>query len=293
MSSTGALMIQARLKEMQERARSTRRRVRSPRPPSMKLPLSLEREYWREIRAVLEKTKKAVEEILLPRLPSIVERVDSQKPKQRTDNAPDDFVKAMEQLRLQVERDFSEQEIRRIAQQRGMRVAAVQKALLERNIRRVVGIDPLIADTGLRRTMELFIAENVELIKNMRQEQLNRIESRVFAGFRSGERAETIAKAIQRNVDPLRSTSANRARLIARDQVASLAGKLNETRQTELGIQRYRWETVGDERVRTEHEELDGQEFSWDDPPVSGVNGERQHPGQPINCRCVSIPVIL
>ena len=61
---------------------------------------------------------------------------------------------------------------------------------------------------------------------------------------------------------------------------------MTQARQMKLGIERYRWRTAGDTRVRTEHAMREGQIFSWDRPPPDG------HPGQPINCRCYAEPVI-
>jgi SPP1 gp7 family putative phage head morphogenesis protein len=76
------------------------------------------------------------------------------------------------------------------------------------------------------------------------------------------------------------------ARLIARDQVGKLYGQINQARQTALGIDEFEWATVGDERVRDEHEALNGRRFRWDDPPAEGI------PGEPIQCRCSAQPVL-
>lgn len=76
----------------------------------------------------------------------------------------------------------------------------------------------------------------------------------------------------------------SRAKLIARDQTSKMNGAFNQARQTSLGIDRYVWQTSGDERVREEHQANDGQVFSWNDPPATG------HPGEDINCRCVAVP---
>ncbi len=78
----------------------------------------------------------------------------------------------------------------------------------------------------------------------------------------------------------------SRAMLIARDQTTKLNGALNEIRQTEAGVTSYTWSTSLDERVRDEHSEREGEVFDWDSPPEDG------HPGEPIQCRCVAIPVV-
>lgn len=46
----------------------------------------------------------------------------------------------------------------------------------------------------------------------------------------------------------------------------------------------YVWHTVGDDRVRSSHEERDGKIFAWDDAPEGG------HPGEDYNCRCTAEP---
>ncbi len=46
----------------------------------------------------------------------------------------------------------------------------------------------------------------------------------------------------------------------------------------------YVWRCVGDERTRSEHEERDGEVFSWDEPPEGG------HPGEDFGCRCLALP---
>lgn len=48
----------------------------------------------------------------------------------------------------------------------------------------------------------------------------------------------------------------------------------------------YIWHTVGDDRVRSAHEERDGEIFAWDEPPAGG------HPGEDYNCRCTAEPYV-
>ncbi len=47
---------------------------------------------------------------------------------------------------------------------------------------------------------------------------------------------------------------------------------------------KYIWRTRGDEKVRPSHAALEGQVFSWDNPPAIG------HPGEDHNCRCMAEP---
>lgn len=100
--------------------------------------------------------------------------------------------------------------------------------------------------------------------------------------FTEGRRWEDLRDELLERAD----VSESRAELIARDQTLKLNGAINQARQEGAGIDRYVWSTSGDERVREEHDALDGETFSWDSPPEPG------HPGQDFQCRCVAIPVI-
>lgn len=58
------------------------------------------------------------------------------------------------------------------------------------------------------------------------------------------------------------------------------------------GVASYVWTTQEDERVRPLHVELEGTVQRWDDPPISGSNNFRGHPGEPAGCRCLPWPIV-
>ena len=83
-----------------------------------------------------------------------------------------------------------------------------------------------------------------------------------------------------------------KAALLARDQVNRLNGQLDQHRQAQMGVTRYVWRTMEDDRVRPKHADQDGKVHSWDKPPKVGAKGERFHPTQDYNCRCYAEPVL-
>lgn len=129
---------------------------------------------------------------------------------------------------------------------------------------------------------EAWAKANARLISKIAAAHVDRVADVVDAGMTAGSRASVIARRIAETT----GISSRRAAGLARDQVASLQGQVIAARQTRLGIKRYRWRTLGDNRVRTEHQRREGQIFRWDRPPADG------HPGQPINCRCYAEPVL-
>ncbi len=125
-------------------------------------------------------------------------------------------------------------------------------------------------------------AANARLIRGMAEDHLDRVAEAAEDAIRHGSRAEVVATRLRETT----GIAARKAKLIARDQIASLQGQVTQARQTRLGVERYTWRSVGDSRVRTAHQLRDGEIFSWDRPPPDG------HPGQPINCRCYAEPVL-
>lgn len=148
-----------------------------------------------------------------------------------------------------------------------------------------IGIKLSDADSGVAKMVPLWRKENVARITGMVEDQLGKIERILEDG--DGHYASTLAKEIQRQCIDV---SDSRAELIARDQVLSLNAQITTQRQLDVGITEFIWTTSGDERVRESHAELDGQKFSYDDPPV--VDGEPALPGEPILCRCIPYPVL-
>jgi SPP1 gp7 family putative phage head morphogenesis protein len=60
-----------------------------------------------------------------------------------------------------------------------------------------------------------------------------------------------------------------------------------QARSEKLGISRYKWISSRDERTRKRHLDMDGNVYSWDDPPEADP-GQYYHPGKRNNCRCTA-----
>jgi SPP1 gp7 family putative phage head morphogenesis protein len=125
---------------------------------------------------------------------------------------------------------------------------------------------------------------NVDLIKSIPEQYFDKITNAVETHWAEGMRWESLTDRIQEIGD----ITETRAAFIARDQTAKMNSSFNQVRQTDLGIEQYEWSTSEDERVRDSHADLDGEVFSWDNPPI--VDDEPVNPGMACNCRCVALP---
>ena len=238
-----------------------------PRPP-----LGIERSFTRELVRVSREFSTTIGDVILPQLRGV----------QIGDLFP--LEQDFQNIRLRLAERVSAFEASPILDQYGQRL---NRHNLE-DTARVLRLSPDNLPQQQRDVLESFRRENVELIGSIAETQLDQVQDVVRTATRTGRRVEQLAKDVEGRF----GVSESRARLIARDQVAKANAQMTQVRQTAAGITRYIWNTSGDERVRETHAELNGQTFEWTDPPVTNANGDRNHPGEDYQCRCVALPVL-
>ena len=147
----------------------------------------------------------------------------------------------------------------------------------------IIGISAFRNEPYLSTLMDGWIKENVRLIESIPAKFHEDIEGIIRRGVMSGQSADKIKEIIKSRYE----MTDNRARFIATDQILKLNADLTKFRLQSAGLNRYRWKSRRDSRVRPEHAALDrGRKiWSFDDPPSIG------NPGTPIHCRCVPEPV--
>lgn len=155
------------------------------------------------------------------------------------------------------------------------------------------GIKGILIAPELTGEMSKNIAEkwgyNLNLyIKNWEIESIIRLRERVLSNTFAGNRAQSLVEMIEHDF----GMSENKAKFLARQETALLMSQFREERFKSAGVQKYRWSTSGDSRVRERHKALQGQIFTWDNPPIIDEAGHRGHPGQDFNCRCIAIPLV-
>lgn len=187
-------------------------------------------------------------------------------------------------LAIRLSRIVEDPEIVELLDQYGARLNATNG----REIERVIGINPVDIDPEITEALLQFRRASVGLITSIAEDQLSQVRDLVDVAANSGMRVETLAAQIQER----HNVSESRARLIARDQTLKTNGDLTRLRHEKIGVTEYIWDTSGDSRVRPDHRALDGSTQRWDDPPVTNPEGDRNHPGEDYQCRCIAIPVL-
>lgn len=130
--------------------------------------------------------------------------------------------------------------------------------------------------------------EAAAYITSLPLEAAQRVERLTVEMLTDSSRTRELVSSIMRTGHVTKS----RANLIARTEVARTASILTEVRSRHVGSTHYIWRTAGDNDVRELHRHLNGTVHAWDDPPVTGSNGERSAPGGIYNCRCYAESIL-
>jgi uncharacterized protein with gpF-like domain len=92
-------------------------------------------------------------------------------------------------------------------------------------------------------------------------------------------------------IKALYPVTANRAVLIARDQTNKATAVITRTRQIELGLKEALWvHSGGGKTPRPSHMRANGERYKIAEGCV--IDGVPIQPGELINCRCVSRPIL-
>ncbi len=160
----------------------------------------------------------------------------------------------------------------------------------------IAGVDPLKNNDPLNQLLQLSVRDNVQRITTLTEDYFAKIEQAVFDGLRSGTSNNTIVDQTNDIIQQTAKDKKANAKLIATDQIQKLNGDLDRIRQRSNGGTRYIWRTRNNARVRHDHEKLDGAMMEWGKPPITVSTGkragERNEPGQDINCKCRAEMVI-
>lgn len=149
-----------------------------------------------------------------------------------------------------------------------------------------------VAFKPTRKSLEAYkavVAENVGLIKSISAKYHDDVQGAVWAAVRGGYDLSTLSKDLRKKY----GISVNRAALISRDQAAKAKATIENVRRQELGIKQAIWRHSHAGKVpRPTHVAMSGKVFDLDKGMWDSAEGKFVFPGELINCRCSSSPLI-
>lgn len=267
-----------------------KRKPKPKRPPAPQGSQSVERAYYSLLRRYQLAYRQFLEEELQVGLPRIRDLAKSDLPGGiRMDDFGDDIQRLFDNALRKLNAKFPPSTLRSWSTGMAVAVSSLSKRNLKRTFKGAIDADPVFTEDGeLGPYLSNRVSENVALIQSIPKERLENFQNMLIRNVTAGAPVKDIIQQVRKEFKKTK----NRAELIARDQVGKLNAEINQFRLRKLGVQKYIWRTVGDERVRSRHAAVNGKTFSWDKPPAVGVNGERVNPGQDIQCRCYAEPVL-
>lgn len=255
-----------------------------PRLPIQVHPSRIEGEYAAALLRVLARVRAAWQP-LIDELPSILEEAARERAGTRADSASSRARRGIKKAAGDAQRVIDTSDLDALARKFADRTQKHQKVELARQVKAATSVDPVFHDAELGPLVVHFVHENVALVKRIPRRLHGDLETMVTHAVSSGRLHKKLAKHIGDRF----KMEERHARLIARDQIGKFHGRVNHHRQRKLGVKRFVWRSVGDERVRPLHEDYDGEEYDYDDPPLE--DGEPVLPTEPVNCRCTAEPV--
>lgn len=140
---------------------------------------------------------------------------------------------------------------------------------------------------GAKDALDAVITENIGLIKSIPQQYLQQVEGVVMRSFTVGRDLATLTNELEK----LYPKASHRAELIARDQCNKATSVITRTRQMEIGITEAIWMHSGaGKHPRPDHVAANGKRYMIADG--CPIGGEHIYPGEEINCRCTSRPIL-
>lgn len=232
-------------------------------------PEAIERDYVDTLRGIVRR----IESTVLKKLPQIEPHFNAAV---RQDGFSDWFEQCMGELLQAVLLFVDDEKLASMVQVYTKQTADFNRKQFHKVLRSVYQVDIFTTEPWLEEALRMAEWENIQLIKSIPTQTLEKLRTRFMQAVRQGERWEDVVE----DVKNVLNSSDKRAILIARDQVGKLNAHLTRLRQQHLGVKSYIWRGMLDERERAHHVEREGKQFDWDNPPDDG------HPGEPILCRC-------
>jgi len=167
-----------------------------------------------------------------------------------------------------------------------------------------INVAGFVSEQGIGDLMNALVETNVDQITDLKEASRKRVIDLVNNSLTGQEsKSPTLAASIK---EAFNGVTTNQARFIARDQTQRAVNGMNRFRQERAGIEKYKWVTSRDSRVRDNHAKMDGLEVEWKTgkiikTPLSikrGLAGKNVkkvaggHIGQDYQCRCTASPIL-
>jgi SPP1 gp7 family putative phage head morphogenesis protein len=202
----------------------------------------------------------------------------------QTGNFANIFLAQSERVRKKLLKQFDDKRIKAVSDKYTGKISARNKKQFYSRIEKSIGIsrEELEATEGLTATINAYNLETSQWVKKMRDETLQQWTASTLRQMAEGKGLPEILSQF----DGLVEKRKGHAEMVARTQIATFNSLTTKARASNLGIQKARWITSSDERVRPCHNARNGKEFDLSEGLYASCDGKTLLPGVDYNCRC-------
>jgi len=194
------------------------------------------------------------------------------------------FLAQSERVRKKLLKQFDDKRIKAVSDKYTGKIDARNKKQFYSRIEKSIGIsrEELEATEGLTATINAYNLETSQWVKKMRDETLQQWTASTLRQMAEGKGLPEILSQF----DDLVEKRKGHAEMVARTQIATFNSLTTKARASNLGIQKARWITSGDERVRRCHNVRNLKEFDLSEGLYASCDGKTLLPGVDYDCRC-------
>ena len=124
-----------------------------------------------------------------------------------------------------------------------------------------------ISQADYDKIKNIWVNRNMELIRSIDRRTMESIRYTLGENIIKAVDDKTVAAELKDTIIKMAETNEKRAALIACDQVGKLNSQLVQLEQMSQGVEKYKWQTMEDNRVREQHKAYNQKDFYWDSPP--------------------------
>lgn len=216
----------------------------------------------------------------------------------QTGNYANVFVTLSRRARSKLLKRFSNKRVNKEVRKILDALTKANQKTFYNNTQDAIGIsaEEMTKQEGLSPEMNALILETQLWVQKQRDDAITYFTNNTLRVMASGADFEQVIGAY----DVEAGKQEEKARFIARNQLANFNGMSNKIRYQKLGITQAVWVTAKDERVRpapgkksnSNHRDRDGKVYDLDKGAYSSKDGKWLQPGQDFNCRCIARPII-
>lgn len=170
---------------------------------------------------------------------------------------------------------------------------------LRNSLEKISGGLTIQTDTMSQRTKDIArasIEQSISLIKSIQTDYIAEVREGLMRSITdSSQNYSSLTESVNELLTGRYRVQRNKAKNVVLDQTRKVYQGLSDQRMRDAGVTSYEWvHTGGSKQPRSYHRDvLNGQVFDLNDPPVIDLRtGEKGHPGDAINCKCIKRPVV-